>query len=168
MSDRNFKILQEQVFLPTVHLINWTVILLIGLNLLISLSNRLPEAYHRTGGMGFFLLGVGLVAIVLRELASFYQYVVTEETFQIEKCWGKRRKRTAIQVELESIVYYGPLQDAPESPSRHPRRFLRTWKKGDRFALDYWTGEEQRRVILQNTPRIERVMKRMLRGMERR
>lgn len=168
MSDRNFKILQEQVFLPTAQLINWTIILLIGLNLLIPLSNRLPESYHRTGGMGFFLFGVVVVVVILREMASYFQYVVTEESFQIEKCWGKRRKRLVFQLKFENIVYYGPVQEVPESPSRHPRRFLRTWKKGDRYALDYQIGEEKRRVILQNTPRIERVMTRMLRGAERR
>ena len=168
MSDRNFKILQEQVYLPTTHLINWTVILLIVLNLLISLSNRLPEAYHRTGGMGFFLLGIVIVGAILRELASYYQYVVTEESFQIEKRWGKRKKRLVLQIKFENIVYYGPIQDAGDSPSRHPRRFLRTWKKGDRYALDYRVGEEDRRIILQNTPRIERVMTRMLRGATRR
>lgn len=164
MSDRNFKILEEHIFLPTAQLINWVIVLLIGLNLLIPLSNRLPEAYHQTGGMGFFLLGALVFGLFLRELSSYYQYVVTEENFQIEKCWGKRKKRLVLKLKFKDIVYYGPVPEAPESASRHPRRFVRTLKKTDRFALDYLVGEDQKRVILQNTPRIERVMTRMLRG----
>lgn len=168
MSDRNFKILQEQVCLPTTHLINWTIVLLISLNLLIPLSNRLPLAYHRTGGMGLFLIGLVLLIFILRELASYFQYVVTEETFQIEKRWGRRKKRLVLQIKFEDMIAYGPLQEADDSPTRHPRRFLRSWKKGDRYALDYRVDEEVRRIILQNTPRIERVMTRMLRGAARR
>lgn len=162
MSDQNFKILEEQIFMPTTHLINWTVILLIGLNLVIPLSNRLPEEYHRSGGMGFFLLGIIAFVLIIREMASYYQYVVMEESFQVDKCWGKHRRVTVIRVKFEDIAYYGPIHEAEKSPVRHAHRFVRQWKKASHYALDYRVGAEYKRMILQNTPRLERVMARML------
>lgn len=164
MSDQNFKILEEQVFMPTTHLINWTVILLIGVNLAIPLSNRLPDSYHVLGGMGFFIFGIVAFLLIIREMASYYQYIVLEECFQVDKCWGKRRRATIIQVKFEDITYYGPVHETGESPVRHPRRLVRKWKKASHYALDYRVGESKKRLILQNSPRLERVMARMLPG----
>ena len=164
MSDQNFKILEEQVFMPTTHLINWVVILLIGVNLVIPISNRLPEAYHLLGGMGFFLLGICAFVLIIREMASYYQYIVLEECFQVDKCWGKRRRVTILQVKFEDITYYGPVHKTGESPVRHPRRFVRQWKRASHYALNYRVGESKKRLILQNSPRLERVMARMLQG----
>jgi hypothetical protein len=138
--------------------------LLIVLNLTVPLANRLPATYHRTGGMGFFLLGAFLVGILLRELASYYLYVITEENFEIKKCWGKRRKRVVLHLKFDDIVHYGPLKEAPEMESRHARRYRRSWKKDDQYALDFLVDQDRRRVVIQNTPRIERVMARMLKG----
>lgn len=164
MSDQNFKILEEQIFMPTAHLVNWIVILLIGVNLAIPLSNRLPEAYHGVGGMGFFLLGILAFGLIIREMASYYQYIVLEESFLVDKCWGKRRRVTVIQLKFADITYYGPIQKAEESPVRRPRRYIRQWKKASHYALDYRVGEGKKRIILQNSSRLERVMARMLRG----